>query len=438
MRIAMICQPWDSVTRLQPNSSVPLWTWQVAQRLAGQDSVLVYAKAKKGLAPVDQVGGVTIRRIPVRLDRVLRPALHRLSRALHPASPFFSRGMYYPLFYRQAICAARADGCEILHIHNFSQYVPLARRLHPSARIVLHMHCDWLWHLGARAVDRSIAQADAVIGCSEYLTQGTRLRFAARAERCHTVLNGVDLEAFASVGGENRAAAPRRILFVGRLTPEKGLHVLIDAFERLAQRRDDLVLDIAGGDTGFVRDFMPGLLRGADRAAVSLYRRRDYAGWLRRRVEAAALGARVRFLGGLSREPLLGAYHEATVLAHPALNEAFGMVAAEAMAAGLPVVASNVGGLPEVVQDGRTGVLVPPDDPDALAEALASLLADGDRLGRFAAAARQYAWANFGWDRVADRIRHVYHLTLGILHGTTVAATPGVPSVPPPVAGLGH
>ncbi|MFW6146344.1 MAG: glycosyltransferase [Planctomycetota bacterium] len=209
-----------------------------------------------------------------------------------------------------------------------------------------------------------------------------------------------------------RGVAPERILFVGRFTPEKGLHVLIDAFERLARRWDDLTLDIVGGGKATVSDFMPGLLRDPRIAPLAdFYRHRDYAAWLRGRVEKAGLAERVRFLGTLSREPLLGVYRAATVLAHPALIEPFGMVTAEAMAAGLPVVASRVGGLPEVVQHGRTGLLVPPGDPEALAEAIASLLADPDRRRRYAAAARQYARTHFRWDRVAERVREVYNVT---------------------------
>ncbi|MFW6153900.1 MAG: glycosyltransferase family 4 protein [Planctomycetota bacterium] len=417
MAIALICQPWDSVTPALQGSSIPIWTWQVARRLADQDAVFIYAKAKRGLPPVERDQGVTIRRIPVRPDRVLRPVLHRLSRTLHPGWPFCSGPMFYPLFYRRTLAAARADGCDILHIHNFFQYVPLARRLHRSARIVLHMHCDWLSRLGGRTVDRSIAAADAVIGCSEYITESTRLRCPAGTGKYHTVLNGVDVEAFEAADGQEDPAAragPPRILFVGRFTPEKGLHVLVDAFTRLAQRWDDLTLDIVGGGKATVSDFVPGMLRDPLIAPLAdFYHHRDYAAWLHRRIDAAGLTARVRFLGTVSQPLLLQIYREATLLAHPALLEPFGMVAAEAMAAGLPVVASRVGGLPEVVRHGRTGLMVAPGDPEALAEAIALLLADGDRRRRFAVAARQYARTHFSWSRVAARVRQVYGVTAG-------------------------
>ncbi|NLF30906.1 MAG: glycosyltransferase family 4 protein, partial [Planctomycetes bacterium] len=368
--------------------------------------VFIYAKAKPALSPTEVCQGVTIRRIPVRIDRLLRPALHRLSRLCHPLSPFFSRQLYYPLFYRQAILTARADRCDLLHIHNFSQYVPLARRLHSQAKIVLHMHCDWLWQLSAKAVARSVADADAVVGCSEYITDGVRRRFALQTRQFHTVLNGVDFTTFKA-----RAPAdqPPHILFVGRLTPEKGVHVLIEAFRRLASRWPEAKLDIVGGGGPTVTEFLQGMRDEQHLAPLAeFYRHRDYPDWLRQLADTPQLRERVRFLGPLPQETLADVYRQATLLAHPPLAEPFGMVVAEAMAAGLPVVATRVGGLAEVVQDGSTGLLVPPADPKALAKAIGELLADPDTARRFAAAGRLYAQKHFNWDHVTNQMREVY------------------------------
>ena len=95
----------------------------------------------------------------------------------------------------------------------------------------------------------------------------------------------------------------------------------------------------------------------------------------------------------------------ATVFACPSLYEPLGIVNLEAMACGTAVVASRVGGIPEVVSDGETGLLVPPDDPAALAGALNALVVDPGPGGAMGAAGRKRAAAEFGWDAIADADR---------------------------------
>src|SRR5204863_7072488 len=110
------------------------------------------------------------------------------------------------------------------------------------------------------------------------------------------------------------------------------------------------------------------------------------------------LGDRVRFLGHVEDVPALLGTADAFVL--PSLSEAFPNAAIEAMAAGLPVVASRVGGLPDLVDEGRTGVLVPPSDPRALADALTALIADPEAATALGRAAHDEVRARYSFDRM--------------------------------------
>lgn len=169
------------------------------------------------------------------------------------------------------------------------------------------------------------------------------------------------------------------LLYFGRLDLfQKGLDTLLRALARL----DGVELRVAG--------------RGKD---------------AERLLELAAelgVGDRLRLEGPVSEARRLELFGGASALVMPSRFEGFGMVAAEAQAAGVPVVASTAGSLPEVV--GEAGVLVPPEDPEALAAALRSLLADPARRAELGRAARSHA-ARFGWDRVAER--H-YEFLMGI------------------------
>jgi glycosyltransferase involved in cell wall biosynthesis len=153
------------------------------------------------------------------------------------------------------------------------------------------------------------------------------------------------------------------VLYVGRLRTRKAVAVLLEAMSVLAARRPDLRLVIAGdGEQGPA---------------------------LRRRAALPDLHGRVDFAGALPREAIADWYRRAAVLCLPSTYEGFPVTIVEAMAAGLPVVATRVAGVPEAVDDGRTGLLVPPEDVSALAAALDRLLEDLDlrrRMGRAAQA----------------------------------------------------
>jgi glycosyltransferase involved in cell wall biosynthesis len=107
-----------------------------------------------------------------------------------------------------------------------------------------------------------------------------------------------------------------------------------------------------------------------------------------------------------------GQYAKADLFVLPSRRESFGLVLAEAMAAGLPVIATQVGAIPEVVKDGETGILVPPEDPSALANAVSDLLDHPRVMKDMGTRGRERAEKHFTWDKVAQRVVRTYHQIL--------------------------
>ena len=195
---------------------------------------------------------------------------------------------------------------------------------------------------------------------------------------------------------------PSRLLYTGRITPEKGVHVLVDAFRELAIERPELELHLAGpvwvSDASLVRGTEPRFRAELERLGAG-----DYRAELLRRAGAAA--DRLRFLGSLDRAALAAAYNEATVFVHPALwEEPFGMTVVEAMACGTPVVVSRKGGMPEFVDDGSTGQLVEAGNVAELRTVLARLLDAPEARARLGDAAASAAVKRWTWECTAESL----------------------------------
>lgn len=179
------------------------------------------------------------------------------------------------------------------------------------------------------------------------------------------------------------------LLFVGRLASNKGLLDLVDGFAMLARTDPAAQLVLVGEDGGM-------------------------AGRVDARVRARALTGRVRRVGFVNDERLLAsAYREARAFVLPSEYEAFGLVLLEAMTQGTPVIASRVGGIPEFVEDGRTGLLVPPSSPERLAEAVGRLWSDPDLARRLGEAARSTVVPRYTWEAVAARLDRIYREVAG-------------------------
>lgn len=233
-------------------------------------------------------------------------------------------------------------------------------------------------------------EAWSLIVCSQFMREELVRQFDVPEDKAHVIFNGVDASRFEFEWPEAHRQERRRqfaepgdpiVLFVGRFVREKGLHVLLNAAHAvLAEYPGAKFLLVGGG-------------------------KRDR---LERFVRWSGLQGRVAFTGFQSGRSLLELYRIADVAAFPSLYEPFGIVALEAMAAGVPVVTSDSGGLKEVVLHDETGTLSFSGDARSLAWALRRVLDEPERAKRLAANAKRRLSTDFSWSLIAGQTVELY------------------------------
>ncbi|CCH86534.1 Glycosyltransferase [Modestobacter italicus] len=240
------------------------------------------------------------------------------------------------------------------------------------------LHVRLLRAVGGWIERTTLRRADAVVVLTERTAAALRAD-GVPAGRIAVVPSGFEPALFAAPDtGAGAEPARLRIGYVGRLAAQKRVDLLVTAFGRMTEDADLVVV----GD-------------GPERARVH------------RLVEQSPAADRIRTTGFVEHSAVPGVLASLDVLVLPSAYEEMGSVLTEAMAAGLPVVASDVGGIPEVVRHGETGLLVPPGDVAALAAALDRLVADPGLRDHLAAGARRRA-ADYSWPSLAARVAELY------------------------------
>jgi phosphatidylinositol alpha-mannosyltransferase len=257
--------------------------------------------------------------------------------------------------------------------------VPVVATFHSAARRSL------AFDIAAPLLRRIARRLSARIAVSEAAAAFARRRIGGTFD---VIPNGVDVSRFqsavaAQIGAESEAGL--KLLFVGRLDARKGFNTAVEAFRIASAKRADLRLIVAGD--------------GPHKSAVESL--------------PAAMRARVLMLGAVPNAEIPAYYAACDLYLGPAVGgESFGIVLLESMAAGLPLVASDIPGYREVVTDGLQGLLVPAGDPSAFATAIERILGDPGLAGRLAngalARARGYDWAV-----VVPRIEEIYRRVAG-------------------------
>jgi len=249
--------------------------------------------------------------------------------------------------------------------------------------------------LGRLRLKVLLAHADAVIAPSRELAEKSRIINHGRP--AYYIPNGVDPEEFRpevdvrSVAADHGIPQDRPVVLCPRrLAPKNGVIYFARALP-LIHAQCPRACYLIAGHGGFEEE--------AARVAQA--------------VREVGVEGQVIFTGDVPHDCMPALMVLAEVVVFPSLQEATSIAGLEAMAAGRPVVATRVGGLPEIVAQGETGLLVPPRDPRALAHAVVSLLRDGPRRARYGSAARQRVMERFSWKMIAERTLHVYREVLG-------------------------
>lgn len=388
-----------------PSESVAIWNLEVGRRLAAAGhEVAIWGPQLEPGPMTEQAHGIRLRRVGMVADwRALR-ALAVLEPRLPPRRPLFSSSAFYAGYALRVATGVRAWRADAVHVHNFTQWVPVLRRARPPAVVALHMHCEWLSALHRATMARRAGRADVVLGVSEHISALTRAALPQVAGRCVTVANGVDLERFAP---RVARTAGSRLVAVGRISPEKGVHRLLEAFERVQRAHPAAELELVGGDSPVPRAMLAALYDDPVLRALGRFDSTTYLSDALAALSPAAR-ARVQLAGDVPHDEVPARLAAADVLVAASLTEAFGMPLVEAMAAGLPVVAAEAGAMGEIVRDGLTGLLVPRDDATALAEAIGRLLTDDGLRARLGAAGRKRAEECYSWDTVAEGVLAAY------------------------------
>ena len=237
--------------------------------------------------------------------------------------------------------------------------------------------------LNARFERKVLGRARDLVIISPYVLEAVEHMTRART---HMVANPID-DDFYEIP---RRPVPGRVLFVGVMSPRKNVMVLVRSFEEVLRRRPDATLHLVG------RPADPGYLQA-----------------LKDEIARRGMGASVRHLGVVSDEELRREYSEATILALPSKEESSPMAIQQAMAMGLPIVASRAAGIPFLVEEGVTGLLATPDDEADLADGLVTALGDDALRDRMADACRTEA-ERFRAEAVARATLDVYAQAAGI------------------------
>ena len=260
--------------------------------------------------------------------------------------------------------------------------VPLVSTIHATEA---GRHSGWVSGRISRQVHAAeswlVHESDSLITCSHSMSDEITELFGPGLAETRVIRNGIDAALWPFTERTPRTGPPR-LLYLGRLEYEKGVHDAIAAMPRIRRTHPGTTMTIAGDGT-----------------------QQD---WLTEQARKHKVLRAIEFVGRVDHDGLVALLHAADAAVLPSHYEPFGIVALEAAATGAPLVTSNVGGLGEAVIDGETGVSFPPRDVAALARAVRTVLDDPAAAQRMAIAARRRLTADFDWGTVAAETSQVY------------------------------
>lgn len=406
MKVAFVPHAFSYTIPPYLGDSVAILTYETARRLAHDCEVVIYNKGSTRFwKQQPYYDNIRYRYVRVEPDRWLQKLLQPFQKLFKTHVNSSVASWYYALYAWQIALDLRRIKCDIVHVHTYSQIVPIIRAVNPRIKIVLHMHCEWLTQSDPVIIADRLRQTDLIIGCSSHITHKIQQRFPEFAQRCQTVYNGVDVEEFSPPAQQHPASEPQTLLFVGRVSPEKGVHDLLDAFTEVVQHYPQARLELIGPVGALDFNAIVGVSDDPYVLKLTQFYQAgsDYSSQLQAKIPAA-IRDQVIFHNYIPHDQVVDYYRRADVLINPSLSEAFGMSLVEGMATETPVIGARIGGMTDVIADPETGFLVEPANPQALAQAILKLLSDPGLRQTMGKQGRQRVLEKFSWERVAESL----------------------------------
>jgi glycosyltransferase involved in cell wall biosynthesis len=340
----------------------------ITDRLPSYEFHLITCRFDRSHKAREQIGNVMVYRVGFggRVGRYLYPFFAaRLAKKLHQQKPF-------QLVW--AIMAAYGAAGASLFLARYPRLKFLLTLQEGDA--IEHIHGKVR---GFRRLWQGVfRRADAVQAISTFLADWARKEGAAGP--VHIVPNGVDLKLFAPGDARAITSDPVRIITVSRLVPKNGVDILIEALAQQQDKRVELWILGKGPQESTLRALANGL----------------------------HLENRIKFFGEIAPDKVPEYLHQATIFARSSRSEGLGSAFLEAMAAGLPVVGTEVGGIPDFLTDRVTGLVCKPEDPRDLAQKLDWLLHNVASRENLARAGRELVEQKYNWDKIASQMEHIF------------------------------
>lgn len=363
-------------------AAVEQWIDAVARRM-DRYQPLILATLGEGQPLAEEQGNVVYRRI--RMGALYKRLFKKITR-LDP----------YPYIDR-VIRIARPYAPQLIHVHNAPMFVPALRAAFPEASLILHMHNE-------RRLETPL-DIDCLVGCSAYIQNWFRKEGKwLRQPAFETIRNGVDAETYRPLDEVTRRSMKaargipldkKNIIFVGRISPEKGVDRLVEAMAQLDRERFHLTL---------VGEWPSADVAKSERARFAA------------KIESQLTGLSVSVLGSSDPSGMHRIYPLGDLMVIPSrFEEPFSMVAIEAMACGVPVMAFKRGGMVEYMRDRENALLIDPDiSAGELSRSIAAALDDPVLLQRLSAQGRDCVEANFTWEHVVAETQSLYDRLLSV------------------------
>jgi glycosyltransferase involved in cell wall biosynthesis len=405
MKIAYVTQPWDGIGG---GSSLGILTCNLLKRLSVNNETMVFCKT--GKCNFENSDRIKYYYYESRFDYFISRSLKAFE-SYNPKKnhliPYFSLNLYFFFYSFRIAVKLFLEKAEVVHIHNFSQFINIIRFINPKIKIILHMHCEWLSQLNKKMIRRRIKKADIIIGCSQYIRNKIINVFPDLEYKITSVPNATEIR---EIKKESPAVDNRvmKILFVGRISPEKGVHTLIEIFNKVVKEIPSVQLDLAGAIKTLPKDFIIKMDQNPAVAGLSrFYNEKSYYEQLVSFIDPAAMN-KIKFHNHLNQAKLSEFYQQADIVVNPSISESFGMAVIEANSYGLPVIVSNIGGMDELVQDGVNGYKIDPSDINLFYKRIIELLTDDDKRNAMGKNGEKLIKEFYNWERVSSELECIY------------------------------